>query len=64
MLFYVFCELDFDKILLLQTASQPEPQSQITWKMQQKPIFPFMMTNWNLYVNYKPHSSLLNRQVP
>ena len=40
MLFYVFCELGFDKILLLQAASQPEPQSQITWKMQQKTHFP------------------------
>ena len=36
MLFYVFCELDFDKILLLQIASQPEPRSQTIWKMQQK----------------------------
>ena len=63
-LFYVFCELDFDKILLLQTASQPKPQSQITWKMHQKPIFPFITTNWNLYVHCKPHSSLLSRQVP
>ena len=40
MLFYVFCELDFDKILLLHAASQPEPQTQITWKMQQKTHFP------------------------
>ena len=51
MLLYVFCEPDFDEILLLQTASRPEPQFQIVWKMQQKPIFPFEMANWNLYMH-------------
>ena len=59
MLFDVFCEPDFDEILLLQTASRPEPQFQIVWKMQQKPIFP---KNDKLEPSYALQTPLLSAQ--